>query len=101
MHNFLYNSRFSSAHSPYLANITGTKEPQTYAQAILKKAMDEKLSALQLNQTWTLTPLPTGKKPIGCKWVYKIKYKPDGSVDRCTLRLKVWTIAKLFHQQLN
>jgi len=91
MHHFLSNSRFSSAHSAYLANITGTKEPQSYAQAILdsnwQKAMDKKLSALQLNQTWTLTQLPTGKKPIGCKWVYKIKYKPDGNVERYKARL--------------
>jgi len=54
MHNFLSNSRFSSTHSAYLSNITTTKEPHTYAQAILdqncQKAMDEELSALQLNQ---------------------------------------------------
>jgi len=35
MHHFLSNSRFSSTHSAYLANITATKEPHTYAQAIL------------------------------------------------------------------
>jgi len=55
MHHFLSNSRFSSTHSAYLANITATKEPHTYVQAILdpnwKKAMDEELSTLQLNQT--------------------------------------------------
>jgi len=44
--------------------------------------MDKELSALQLNQTWTLTPLPVGQKPIRCKCVYKIKYNSDGSVDR-------------------
>jgi len=71
MHHFLSNSRFSSTHSAYLANITVTKEPHPYAQAILnpnwQKAMDEELSALQLNQMWTLTPLPARQKPIGCK----------------------------------
>jgi len=54
----------SSTHSAYLANITTTKESHSYPQAILdlnwQKAMDEKLSALQLNQTWTLTMLPIG-----------------------------------------
>lgn len=27
------------------------------------------------NQTWIITILPPGRKPIGCKWLYKIKYK--------------------------
>jgi len=83
MHHFLSNSRFSSTHNAYLANITTTKEHHIYAQAILdpnwQKAMDEELSALQLNQTWTLTPLP-GRKPIRCKWVYKIKYKATSTI---------------------
>jgi len=52
-----------------------------------QKAMDEEIFALQLNQTWTLTPLPAGQKPIRCKWVYKIKYNSDGSVDRYKARL--------------
>ena len=86
MHHFHSNSQFSSTHSAYIANITSTKEPHTYAQVILdpnwQKAMDEELSALQLNQTWTLTSLPVGQKSIGCKWVYKLKYNSDGSVDR-------------------
>ena len=81
MHHFLSNSRFSSTHSAYLANITTTKEPHTYAQDILdpnwQKAMDEELSVLQLNQTWTLTRLP-----VGCKWVYKTKCNLDDSVDK-------------------
>jgi len=50
MHHFLSNSQFSSTHSAYLANITATKEPHTYAHAIFdpkyQKAMDEELSAL-------------------------------------------------------
>ena len=49
--------------------------------------MTAKIVALEENQTWTLTPLPTGKKPIGCKWVYKIKYKADGSIERYKARL--------------
>jgi len=68
MHHFLYNSRFSSTHSAYIANNTTTKEPHhTYAQAILgpnwKKAMDKELSALQLNQMWTLTRYLSGRNP--------------------------------------
>ena len=51
--------------------------------------------ALEANNTWTLTPLPTGKKPIGCKWVYKVKYKTDGSIERYKAKL----VAKGFTQK--
>ncbi|BBN68108.1 hypothetical protein Prudu_282S000300 [Prunus dulcis] len=39
------------------------------------------------NHTWSLTPLPAGKKPIGCRCVYKIKLKSDGSVERYKAQL--------------
>jgi len=49
--------------------------------------MDAEIKALEPNNTWTLTSLPPGKKPIGCKWVYRVKYKSDGSVERYKARL--------------
>lgn len=44
--------------------------------------MKAELEALDLNQTWTVTSLPSGKVAIGCKWIYKIKYNVDGSIER-------------------
>jgi hypothetical protein len=38
--------------------------------------------ALAENGTWDLVDAPKGVKPIGCKWVYKIKYNTDGSINR-------------------
>lgn len=62
------------------------QEPYTYRQAVRQQewvdAMNNELKALEDNQTWELTDLPTGKKAIGSKWVYKIKSKANGSVDR-------------------
>ena len=49
--------------------------------------MQAEIQALQQNQTWTLTPLPPHKTAIGCRWVYKIKYKADGTVERYKARL--------------
>lgn len=46
------------------------------------KALQAEIDALQRNHTWILVDLPAGKTPICCKWVCKVKYKPDGPVDR-------------------
>ena len=56
--------------------------------------MDSELQALIDNDTWTLTALPAGKKTIDCRWVYKVKHKADGSVERYKARL----VAKGFTQ---
>ena len=49
--------------------------------------MKEKLDALLKTGTWDLVDLPAGKSTIGCKWVYKIKTRSDGTVDRYKARL--------------
>ena len=49
--------------------------------------MAAEIHALELNNTWTVIDLPLGKHPIGCKWVYKIKHKANGDVERYMARL--------------
>ena len=49
--------------------------------------MAKEISALEANDTWTLQPLPPGKRAIDSKWVYKVKYHPDGSIERYKARL--------------
>ena len=45
------------------------------------------MKALENMNTWRLVPLPEGKKVVGCKWVFSIKYSADGSIDRYKTRL--------------
>ena len=52
------------------------------------------MQALDDNGTWDLVPLPTGKKAIGCRWVFAIKFNPDGSI----ARLKACLVAKGYAQ---
>lgn len=44
--------------------------------------MENELQALAITHTWDIVDFPHGKKPIGCKWVFKIKFKADGSIER-------------------
>ena len=57
--------------------------------------MQEEIQALEANKTWLIVSLPCHKKPIGCKWVYKIKFKADGTVERYKARL----VAKDYNQR--
>ena len=49
--------------------------------------MDEEFRALMKNKTWSLVSLPTNITSVGCRWVFKLKRNPDGSVSRYKARL--------------
>nr|GEV19626.1 DNA-directed DNA polymerase [Tanacetum cinerariifolium] len=53
------------------------------------KAMNEEMDALYRNNTWEITNLPKDRKYIGRKWVYKIKYKSNGEIERYKARYVV------------
>ena len=59
-----------------------------------KEAMQQEYSTLMANNTWSLVPLPSGRKAIGCKWAFRVKQNPGGSI----LKYKAWLVAKGFNQ---
>lgn len=46
------------------------------------EAINKELDALESNGTWQIIELPYRKKAIGSQWIYKIKYRHNGSVER-------------------
>ena len=49
--------------------------------------MLEEMRALKKNQTWELVSKPKGVTPVGCKWIFNVKYKADGILERYKARL--------------
>ncbi|GKV52821.1 hypothetical protein SLEP1_g59381, partial [Rubroshorea leprosula] len=96
--NHLSYESFSPNHIALLAAITSNDEPRSFLQAIKnekwREALRKEIIALEENSTWTLEGLPPDKRAIDSKWVYKIKYKPDGSIEHYKAR----PVAKGFTQ---
>lgn len=80
----------------FLAPLSPT--PNTFKQAVKhiewKSATDMDYKALMRNQTWELVPRNPINNVVDCKWLFRIKKKADGCIDR----YKAWLVAKGFTQ---
>jgi len=89
--NFLSHTNLSNSQHIFALSLVSQIEPKSYVEAIRsdcwKQAMQLELNALDQNGTWTIVDLPSQVKPIGCIWVYRIKYNVDGSIERYKARL--------------
>lgn len=89
--NHLSFSKFNPTHCAFLNTVITTKKPKTFTEAMKhshwRDAMTKEIEALESHNTWTLFPLPDGKSAVGSKWVYKIKFRADGSIERYKARL--------------
>lgn len=69
---------------------------KTLKDPFWQKAIDVEFNALLQNDTWELRP-PSTHVPISCKWIFRIKRKPDGSIDK----YKTHLVVKRFLQEPN
>jgi len=98
MSNFVSYRNLSPSYIAFLSQLSGMEIPRNVQDALnvpkWKKAILEKMNALDRNETWEIVEQPRGKKTVGCKWVFTIKFKSDGSLERYKARL----VAKGFTQ---
>ncbi|GJU34759.1 putative RNA-directed DNA polymerase [Tanacetum coccineum] len=92
----------------FATSINKIHEPTTYQEAVKDsrwiEAMNQEIEALNRNNTWEITdpplpyttpPPPQHKQAIGSKWVWKVKYKSNGDIERFKARV----VAKGFNQK--
>lgn len=80
----------------FMCLFTDLTDPQTVEEALSspqasewRQAMDQEYNSLIKNQTWSLTDLPSGKRALPCKWVFKTKTDQCGNVVRYKARLVI------------
>ncbi len=68
--------------------------PKSFAEAMQRPdaqmyydAAVEEMQTLIDNHSWELVKLPPGRKAIGSRWVFRIKHKAEGSIERYKARL--------------
>ena len=91
--NYVTCANFSVSHNNFLAAIAQVTEPTHYHEAVKdprwRAAMADEIQALERNETWVLEDLPPAKKSMSCKWVYRVKYNSNGTVQRFKARLVI------------
>ncbi|RVW22827.1 Retrovirus-related Pol polyprotein from transposon RE1 [Vitis vinifera] len=91
MSNYVSNHCLSESNKSFVNQLSTVAIPNSVQEALAdpgwKAAMNEEMKSLQKNETWELVEYAPGKKPVGCRWIYTMKYKADGSIERFKARL--------------
>ena len=81
---------FGDNYIVYLVDDTSTTIEDAYSSPdadLWKEAVRSEMDSIMSNGTWKIVDRPYGCKPIGCKWVFKKKLRPDGTIERYKARL--------------
>ena len=88
---FVSNNTLSAKYRAFTTNLDRIQIPKNIQEALKipewKEVVIEEIRALEKNGTWEVMNLPRGKKLVGCKWLFTMKYKADGTVERYKARL--------------
>lgn len=88
---FLNDTNLSFQYQAYINAITKEHEPTCYTKAMKYEVwngpMIEEITNMEDTKTWYVCSLPLDREAVGCKWIYKVKYLADGTVERYGARL--------------
>ena len=83
--NFVSYHRLSTSLKAFVTHLDSKKAmPKNVYEALKipewREAVMEEMRALEKNGTWKITDLPSGKRPVGYKWVFTVKHNSDGKL---------------------
>ncbi|KAL0641591.1 hypothetical protein Bca4012_103035 [Brassica carinata] len=84
-------AQYPEEHCAFMVNLDENYIPRSYEEAIMDKEWKESVGAeagaMIKNDTWYESELPKGKKAVSSRWIFTIKYKADGKIERKKSRL--------------
>ena len=91
MSHYVSNHCLSESNKSFVNQLSTVSIPNNVQEALVesrwKAAMNEEMKSLQKNETWELVDCPPKKKPVGCRWVYTVKHKADGTIEHFKAQL--------------
>ena len=85
INNYVSYENLSKSYVNFVSQLSTVFTPSSLQEALADsrwiQAMKTEMEALEKNATWELVALPDGKSTVGCRWIFTVKHKADGSVE--------------------
>lgn len=86
MNHYMFVNRLSKTNQSFVNQLSNVSIPESVQEALTdprwKASMNEEMISLQKTKTWDLVNRPTNKKTVGCRCIFTVKYKYDGTIER-------------------